>query len=214
VSDGSPPAEPGRALILVEWPSMPAEKNQVESLDVPEDFYERIEHDIRARIAARLSFAHHVVDLGCGSCELARFLARENAQHVVGVDIYGSGFSEEPGGQGSVECREADARRLEFIYDDSVDAALSAHALHEMQEPLEVLREARRVLRSGGEILVVDFPRDSLAQRLWNESYLTPTEVVELLRKAGFTDVECRLIAQGQLIWAEGRKGPAGKEMA
>ncbi len=34
-------------------------------------------------------------------------------------------------------------------------------------------REAKRVLRLGGEVLIVDFPRCSLAQRLWNEDYYT-----------------------------------------
>jgi len=90
---------------------------------------------------------------------------------------------------------------------------LSVHALHEMDRPVEVLREANRLLRSGGVILVVDFPRDSLAQRLWNEDYYAPTEIAEMLRQAGFAGVESRLIAKGQLIWAEANKAPEGKDM-
>lgn len=201
------------APIPVERPLMPAENNQVGSLDVPEDFYEQVKDRIRTRIAAKLRFAGQVVDLGCGSCELDRFLARENQQHVIGVDISDSGFPEDKGTEGRVECLKADARRLKFIQDRSVDAVVSVHALHEMEKPVEVLREANRSLRGGGVVLVVDFPRDSLAQRLWNESYYTTAEVAEMLRESGFVSVECSQVARGQLIWAEAHKAPAGKEM-
>jgi len=197
--------------IPVERPLMPAENNQVGSLDVPEDFYEQIKDRIRTCIAAKLRFASQVVDLGCGSCDLDRFLARQNWQHVIGVDISGSSFPEDKGTPGGVECRKADARSLDFIQDGSVDAVVSVHALHEMDRPVEVLREAKRVLRGGGMVLVVDFPRDSLAQRVWNEGYFTPEGVAETLRQAGLANVESRLIEQGQLIWAEGRKAGTGE---
>ena len=111
-----------------------------------------------------------------------------------------------------IECRKADARSLEFIQDCSVDAVLTVHALHEMHKPVEVLGEANRVLRAGGEVLVVDFPRGSLAQRLWNEKYYSPPEVEAMLSQAGFARATARPIAQGQLIWAEARKASAGRE--
>ncbi len=189
------------------------EKEPHRASAVPEDYYEQIKERLRRRIARRLRSARRVLDVGCGSCELDRFLAEQNRQEVVGVDISGTSFPEDDGAQGRVECRKADARRLGFIQDRSVDAVVSVHALHEMEKPVEVLREANRVLRAGGEMLVVDFPRDSLAQRLWNEGYYTTAEVAEMLRESGFVSVECSQVARGQLIWAEAHKAPAGKEM-
>lgn len=185
------------------------ENGAVEAL--PEDYYEQIKDQVRRRIAGRLRFARRVLDVGCGSCELDRFLAKQNRQDVIGVDISDGSFPGDEALGERVRCRKADARRLDFIHDRSVDAVLSVHALHEMDRPVEVLREVNRVLRGGGVMLVVDFPRDSLAQRLWNESYFTPEEVAEMLRQAGFGDVESRLIAQSQLIWAEGRKAGTGE---
>ena len=192
---------------------MAAENNQVDSLEVPEDFYDRIKDRIRERIAGELRFAGQVLDLGCGSCELARFLARENRQRVVGVDISEGGFPEDEDARNGVECLKADARRLGFIRDGSVDAVVSVYALHEMEKPVEVLREANRALRGGGVILVVDFPRGSLAQRLWNENYYTSAETAEMLNQAGFGDVESRRVERKQLIWAKAHKAPAEGEM-
>ena len=179
---------------------------------LPEDFYERIKERLWQQIAEELREAERVLEVGCGSCELASFLAERNDQHVIGVDISGNGFPRDGGAQGMIECRKADARSLEFIQDCSVDAVLTVHALHEMHKPVEVLGEANRVLRAGGEVLVVDFPRGSLAQRLWNEKYYSPPEVEAMLSQAGFARATARPIAQGQLIWAEARKASAGRE--
>ena len=178
---------------------------------VPDDFYERIRERLRRRIAERLRFAGRVLDIGCGSCELACFLAEQNGQDVIGVDVSNAGFAVGEALARRVECHKADARHLDFLEDESVDAVVSVHALHEMGEPLEVLKEARRTLRPGGVALVVDFPRDSLAQRLWNEGYFSATEVAEMLERAGLSEVKSRLIERQQLIWAEGRKPGEGE---
>ena len=178
-----------------------------------EDFYERVKHELRERIVGELRFAELVLDIGCGSCELARFLAEKNRQHVIGVDISDGAFPNSSLRGQTVECRKNDARKLHFLEDAAVDAVVSVYALHEMSRSIEVLTEANRVLRAGGKMLIIDFPRGSLAQRLWNEDYYASTEVAEMLRQAGFADVESALIARGQLIWAEAHKAPAGKEM-
>jgi ubiquinone/menaquinone biosynthesis C-methylase UbiE len=188
-------------------------REQSDIRTLPEDFYERVREHLWQRIVEELYLAERIVEIGCGSCELASFLAEKNDQHVIGVDISGSGFPRDEDAQGRIECRQADGRDLDFIEDRSVDAVLSVHALHEIHEPVEVLREANRILRDGGEMLVVDFPRDSLAQRLWNEDYYASTEVAGMLDQAGFAAVESRLIARSQLIWAQAREAPAGREM-
>jgi ubiquinone/menaquinone biosynthesis C-methylase UbiE len=177
---------------------------------LPETFYDDLKPELRTRLGAALRGMGRIVDLGCGNCDLAFFLADSNQQEVIGVDISGAGFPQDRGarttGTGKVRCVKGDARTLSFLDADSVDAVVSVWALHEMASPLSVLCEARRILRPGGQALIVDFPRDSLAQRLWNEHYYHPREVGEMLKKAGFTAVQCRAIARGQIIWARGEK--------
>ncbi len=179
----------------------PADRKRLKISELPEDFYARIKDRLQERIARELRFAGRVLDVGCGSCELARFLAKKNRQHVIGVDISDGGFANNRLRGETVECHKADAKELDFLQEGSVHAVVSLYALHEMHKPVAVLKEANRVLRGGGEVLVVDFPRGSLAERLWNEHYYTAQELEDMLKAAGFAAIRASLIESGQLLW-------------
>lgn len=172
-----------------------------------DDFYQRVKPRLYRRVGAELQLAYRVLDLGCGNCELAEFLSETYDQRVTGVDISSGSFPrhhEQAQSRSTLTCVKADAARLDFVGDGSVDAVVSMWAAHEMEDLKGVLREARRVLRPGGEILVIDFPRGSLAQRLWDESYYSPEEVSDVLKHAGFVGVRAKAIEQKQIIWAKG----------
>ena len=179
-----------------------------------DDFYERIKPRLHKRVGHEVRLARRVLDLGCGSCDLVRYLAHQYGQEITGVDISAGSFPSRrhtPDGN-PFHCLKRDAARLSFAADGSADAVVTMWALHEMGRPQAILRETHRVLRPGGEIFVIDFPRGSLAQRLWNEDYFSPNEVESLLRSAGFERVQARLIEQGQVMWARGYRAPAQVE--
>lgn len=173
---------------------------------LPDNFYERIKPRLHKRIGREVRLARRVLDLGCGSCDLVRHLARAYGQEVTGVDISGGSFPSRrhtPDGS-RFHCLKRNATSMGFAADGSADAVVTMWALHEMAEPRAILRETRRVLRPGGELFIVDFPKDSLAQKLWNEGYYRPDEVEALLQEAGFEKVQVRLIERGQVMWARG----------
>ena len=181
------------------------------TVDLPDDFYDRIHSRLYRRIGREVALAYRVLDLGCGSCELARFLRQTYRQRVTGVDISDGQLprrDDPSSSRAPLRCIKANASRLGFLRDASVDALVTTWALHEMAEPEETLREAFRVLRPGGEMLIVDFPKGSLAQRLWNEKYWTAFEVATLLKETDFVRARARTIYQGQVIWAVGFRPP------
>ena len=94
----------------------------------------------------------------------------------------------------------------------SIDIVLQAFVLFHLSQPFEALREARRVLRSGGEIGCITWggELESLATRVWAEcldehgaqpvdaAIVTrhdavdgPSKVEALLREAGFHRIRC-----------------------
>lgn len=175
---------------------------------LPDNFYEKIKPRLRRRIGRELRLARHVLDLGCGSCELVRYLADTYHQKVAGVDISSGSFPKRRRSREGqhFRCIHQDAAHLESVQDQSVDAVVTAWALHEMKRPKAILAEVNRILRLGGEILVIDFPRGSLAQRLWDENYYSPAEVERMVKQAGFTEVRVKTVERGQVIWATGHR--------
>ena len=178
---------------------------------VPENFYEIIKPRLHRKIGLELRLAGCVLDLGCGSCDLVRYLADSYHQRVTGVDISRGSFPRNRRSQRGVRfhCMKRNAANLKFVVDQSFDAVVTMWALHEMGRPEAILMEAHRALRPGGEVLIVDFPRDSLAQRLWDEAYYRPDQIKNLLAEAGFTNIRVRLIERGQVIWARAFRPPA-----
>jgi ubiquinone/menaquinone biosynthesis C-methylase UbiE len=111
---------------------------------------------------------------------------------------------------GRIELRVADVKRLPFP-DGAFDVVFSNTILHHIPSPLEMLREARRVLRPGGVLLIRDLYRpadaatldglvslhaagcDAAQRAMFRASLhaaLTPDELRNLAREAGMTDVE------------------------
>jgi len=171
-----------------------------------EDFYDKIKPGLHRRIGRELRLAGHVLDLGCGSCTLVQYLTQTYHQKVTGVDISSESFPKKRTGFDGkrFHCISADASHLRFVSNESIDAVVIMWALHEMTRPQAILKEAHRVLRIGGEVLIVDFPRDSLAQEKWHEKYFSPDEIEDKLVKSGFRDIRVKLIELKQIIWARG----------
>ncbi|RLB77858.1 MAG: hypothetical protein DRH24_15475 [Deltaproteobacteria bacterium] len=177
---------------------------------LPDNFYDKIKPRLYQRIGKELRLAYRVLDLGCGACELVQYLADNYKQLVTGIDISGESFPSYKNitkKNKNVRCIRKDAAQLTFIRNETIDAAIVFWALHEMEHPQKVLQQACRALRPGGEIVIVEFPRGSLAQKLWNENYYTIKALTGFLRKAGFKDVLAKRIEHKQILWVTGYRG-------
>ncbi len=160
------------------------------------DFY-------RGRIAELLPAETGIVaDLGCGTGPLLSALG-PRAQRVIGVD------------QSPRMLREAARRlpgadlrlgRLEHLplSDGEADVAILSMTLHHQPDPRLALREARRVLKEGGRLIVVELSRheDETMRNRFGDFWLGfPEERLrELIEGAGFRiETEDRGSGQGRL---------------
>lgn len=103
-----------------------------------------------------------VGDLGCGTGQVAEVLA-PFVRQVVAVDESPAMLAaarERMDGLSNVELREGDLERLP-LEDMSLDAVVLFLVLHHLSDPAAAIREAARVLRPGGRMLLVDMkPHD------------------------------------------------------
>ncbi|MCP4768579.1 MAG: metalloregulator ArsR/SmtB family transcription factor [Gammaproteobacteria bacterium] len=101
-----------------------------------------------------------LLDIGTGTGHILEILA-PRVQHGVGVDL-SSGMlavarsNIERHGLSHLQVRKGDMYRLPVL-SSSIDLAIVHMVLHYSDDPLEVIREAARVLRPRGRLLLVDF---------------------------------------------------------
>ncbi|HIF92004.1 MAG: metalloregulator ArsR/SmtB family transcription factor [Myxococcales bacterium] len=136
-----------------------------------------------------------VADIGTGTGVLALELAD------LGLDVVGIDRSEamleaarqkwralEQGKSGSVEFRVADAHDLP-LESNSVDAAFAHMVLHSLEEPSRAVAEMARIVKPGGQVILVDF---MLHDHVWMKQELgllwlgfAPDTLTEWLDAAG-----------------------------
>jgi len=94
--------------------------------------------------------AARVVDLCCGTGQITRRVREEfRPGFVVGVDLFQGHLREGPR-----PAVRGDGYRLPFA-DGTFDLALVRHVLQAIDRPVDLLREAHRVLRPGGRVHVL-----------------------------------------------------------
>jgi SAM-dependent methyltransferase len=103
------------------------------------------------RLCGDLS-GRRVLDIGCGAGENAVTMAGQGA-HVIALDVsraqiaLGKRLAE--AAEIRVEWHESDAADLAFLRADSIDLALAANVVHEIEDFDRLLRQVQRVLRPG-----------------------------------------------------------------
>ena len=159
---------------------------------------------------ARLADGDRVRDVGCGTGSLAIAAKRRvgAAGDVVGIDaspeMVARATSKAKKTGTDVSFRIAAAEALPFP-DAQFDAALSTLMLHHLprQARQQFGREIRRVLKSGGRVLVVDFAhapdkRGFLAY-FHRHGHVDPRDIQSLLEEAGFNVIDSAAVGISSL---------------
>lgn len=152
---------------------------------------------------ALLKVTNHgvVADLGAGEGTLAQMLARQ-AERVIAVDL-----SPKMVEFGSELARRHDLKNLEYrlgdieeppLDDASVDLAFLSQALHHAGSPQKALDQAFRIVKPGGQLVVLDLLQHSFeeARELYADVWLGfgEGELAAMLEKAGFVEIETAIV--------------------
>ena len=156
-----------------------------------------------ARMLLRLVGPVVVADLGSGEGLVSQLLARR-ARRVIAIDN-----SEKMVAFGRRQARKNHLRNLEFRLGDlenpplelgSVDVALLSQALHHAANPPRAVQSAHRILRKGGQILILDLERHHFdaARKLYGDHWLgfSQTDLHGWLAQAGFKDISIEVVSR------------------
>ena len=144
-----------------------------------------------------------VADLGAGEGTLSQILAK-NARKVIAVDI-----SERMVEVGAQLAKDQGLTNLEYrlgdleeppISENSIDLAIFSQALHHANSPQKAIAAARRILREGGRLVVLDLLAHSFeqARELYADLWLgfSEVELFRLLEQAGFHENEVQVVSR------------------
>lgn len=133
----------------------------------------------------------NVLDVGCGTGPVIELLAKKYPEkHFVGLDITPA-MIEAARSKGllNAEFVVGDAENLPFG-DGGFDAVLCSNSFHHYPNPGAFLREAHRVLRPGGKLILRDYTSNDVVVWLMN------TFEMPLARLVGHGDV--RILKMGE----------------
>jgi ubiquinone/menaquinone biosynthesis C-methylase UbiE/DNA-binding transcriptional ArsR family regulator len=144
-----------------------------------------------------------VADLGAGEGLLSELLARR-AKKVIAVDN-----SEKIVAFGAAKAKKNGLKNLEFRLGDlqtppiepsSVDLVVLSQALHHAEVPADAIAAAHKILKRGGQILVLDLLQHNFekARELYGDRWLGFPEgdLHRWLEEAGFKKIEISVVAR------------------
>jgi ArsR family transcriptional regulator len=144
-----------------------------------------------------------VADLGSGEGLLSELLARR-CKRVIAVDN-----SEKIVAFGAAKAKKNNLKNLEFRLGDlqdppveaeSVDLVILSQALHHAEEPARAIASAYRVLRPGGQVVILDLARHKFDQAhdLYGDRWLgfAESDLQRWLEEAGFKRIEISVVAR------------------
>jgi ubiquinone/menaquinone biosynthesis C-methylase UbiE/biotin operon repressor len=142
-----------------------------------------------------------IADLGAGEGTISQLMA-QRAKKVIAIDNsekmveFGSEIARKHG-IANMEYRLGDLEDVP-IRSGTVDLAFLSQALHHARHPERAAAEARRILKPGGRVAVLDLNRHHFeqARELYADLWLgfTELEMERCLKNAGFRNVETAVV--------------------
>ena len=142
-----------------------------------------------------------IADIGAGEGTLSLLLA-QRAEGVIAVDNsekmveYGTEAARKSG-VGNIEYRVGDLEELP-VASGSVDLALFSQSLHHALHPQDAVKEAWRILKPGGRVMILDLQKHGFeeARELYADVWLgfSEVELLGFLKKARFRHGELGVV--------------------
>ena len=147
-----------------------------------------------------------VLDVGCGTGTVLKTISENHNINGHGIDVEPKMLEIAVGKCPQMDIRLCSCDATPYA-ENSFDALIACMAYHHFPDKTAFGNEARRILKTGGELYIADpnFPKiirkimNFLARRL-NGEFLSANEIVDRFKKIGFAPVAVRKQRYGQLV--------------
>lgn len=136
-----------------------------------------------------------ILDVGCGTGNFAREVAKKDAKYVLGIDYADEAIkiAEKNNKEKNLKFKKLDVREL----NEKFDVIVSIGTLEHMDNPLQILKKLKKCLNKNGKIILTTpnwtNPRGYVLMTLWflfnapitlaDLHYLTPNEHLKMAKK-------------------------------
>ena len=144
-----------------------------------------------------------VADLGSGEGLLSELLARK-CRRVIAVDnsekivTFGQARAVQ-NGLANIEFRQGDLQHPP-IDDASIDLAILSQALHHAEDPAQAIASAFRILRPGGQLMVLDLVAHKFEQArdMFGDRWLgfAESQLYQWLELSGFSQIDISVVSR------------------
>jgi len=151
----------------------------------------------------------HLLDVGCGG-GLAMTTMQEKGWKVTGTDFDARAI--ENARKKGLDVHLGDLKTINFA-DNSFDAILMSHVIEHIPNPIETLKECRRILKPNGHLIAITPNANSQGHKRFKHHWrglevprhlqiFTPNSLKNIALQAGFKKAEGRTCLQGiYYIW-------------
>jgi ubiquinone/menaquinone biosynthesis C-methylase UbiE len=151
--------------------------------------------------------ASKVLDLGCGSGQFSSCIAGKIKSSVIGLDVSKHAITrankrlKHEGLDAGAFCQVGEAEYASGqLRDHRFDAVMIVYALHHFADPRQALREAWRLLKRDGKLVIADYALPE-GRKPYGCHTMRVSDVWEMLESKQFRGASARLLEPGFALY-------------
>lgn len=165
-------------------------------------FDSKVTEYLKKRAIEKLAFENgdKVLDVACGIGDLLKRLKEKSLIDIYGVDISSKMVEESRKNlNGNNNIKVGNVESIPFD-NEMFDSVITTAAFHHFQNPIEAIKDIKRVLKPGGRIIIYDFTLPIVVRQMVNPfiklspegdvKFYSLKEIKEMFTNEGFESIE------------------------
>lgn len=149
----------------------------------------------------------NLLDVGCGNGRALVQAYKRGAENLAGLDLSKNMIAEAKKNIPEADLRRGSAANMKFWKDDTFSHLMSVEAMYYLDDPMEGVKEMKRVLNGDGKVAVaIDYYEENTGTHSWADALgiklvrLSEQDWASMFMDAGFSDVGLTRIIRNEHV--------------